>query len=192
MQIQQRLKRAGLPALVAGFIVIAAGTAIAATTTYDFSSLAAGTNYLWGDVINTPTATLEMKKFQYANGTWTDAGVATVVSSTMANGSATKELDVDSIMVQVDPSSAATSATFLYADLGGQINLGVNGVHANEPDFDDLDGDSIGNCTITVTETAFAGGVRGRVTITPDAGYSIDKFGFGGVNLHVDDVSFDY
>ena len=188
----QRLTHTGLPALVAGFIVIATGTAIAATTTFDFESYSPGTNWVWTDVINTATATVTMKKFQYGNGVWTDAGVATIVATNMAQGSSSQELDIDSIMVQVDPSSPATSASFLYADLGGQINLGVNGDHRNEPDFSDLDGQTVGNCLITVTETVFAGGVRGEVTITPNNGYSIDKFGAGGVNIRVDDVSFDY
>lgn len=192
MQLKQRLTSAGLPAFVAGLIFIASGTALAFTTVFDFSTIAAGTNFVWGDVMNTPTATIEMKKFQFANGVWTDAGVATVVSSTMASGSATKELNVDSIMVQVVPDTSATSATFLYADLGGQINLGVNGVHANEPDFLDLDGLTIGNCDITVTETGFAGGIRGRVTITPQNGFDIDKFGIGGQDIHIDDVEFDF
>ncbi len=192
MQLEQRLTRAGLPALIAGFVVVAAGTAVAATTCFDFSSMVVGTQYFWGDTINTPTATVEMKKFQWSNGTWTANGVATIVASSFAAGSPTKELNLNNIMAQVIPDTPAYAANYLYADLGGNVNFGVNGDFRNVADLVDLDGTVVGGCDITVTETAFFGGVRGEVIISPQEGVEIEKFGVGGQEFYIDDVCFDY
>jgi hypothetical protein len=108
-------------------ITIRKSQALAAHVIYNFSSLASGSAYHVGDVVNAAHGTIELKKFQRDDGTWTDMRVATVVTSTLAAGSATKELNLNNIMVRVIPDTPAVSATYKYADLGGNVNLGVHG-----------------------------------------------------------------
>ena len=187
-----RVSRRTLGLGLGAFIALASTTALAANAIYNFTSLASGTTYVVGDVVNAADATIELTRFQWDDGTWTAAGIATVVTSTTAAGSPTKELNLNNIMVRVIPDTPATSATYKYADLGGNVNLGVNGDHRNVGDLIALDGTVVGNCDITVTQVAIAGGHRGVVTITPQAGFDIDMFGVGGQEFYVDDVRHDW
>lgn len=174
------------------FVAFASGTALAATAIYTFSSLANGSTYSVGDVVNAADGTIELKQFQWGNGTWTANGVATVVTSTIAAGSTTKELNLNNIMVRVIPDTPAVSASYKYADLGGNVNLGVNGDHRNVGDLIALDGTVVGGCDVSVTQVAIAGGHRGVVEITPQAGNTIEMFGVGGQEFYIDDVRHDW
>lgn len=73
-------------------------------------------------------------------------------------------------------------ATFLYDDHGGSVNFELNGQVLVLDDLSDITLPGV-----TVTETAIAGGKRGRVSIVGD----IDSFGVGGQEFHVDDVCVD-
>lgn len=192
MTSQHRFTRTGLPFIVAGVVVAMAGVAVAATTCFDFSGPAVGTTYTVGDVVSTPTADIELTQFQWGNGVWTAAGIATVVQSNWAMGTPNNELNLNNINVRVIPDTPAFAANYLYADLGGNVNFGVNGDFRNVADLIVLDGTVVGGCDITVTETAFFGGVRGEVIITPQHGVDIERFGFGGQEFFVDDICFDY
>lgn len=162
--------------------------------TYNFSSLPTGSAYAVGDVVNAIDATIEFKQFQRSDNTWTANGGAEVEMSTYANGSPTKELNLTNIMVRVIPGTPAVSAQYKYADLdlsaNGNVNLGVNGDHRNVEQLIMLNGTVVGGCDISVTEVVIAGGQRGVVTITPQAGNTIQMFGVGGQEFYIDDVSF--
>lgn len=192
MQIKQRLSRIGLPALFAGFFVLAGGTAYAWTTCYNFSSMSVGSSWSVGDSLSLATATVNFKQFRLGDGSWTSTGFAEIDASTNANGSPTKELELNNIMVQVVPDSDAYSATFLYADFGGNVNLGVNGDHRNVANMIALDGTVVGGCDVTVTQTISGSNRRGEVTIVPQEGEVIEKFGTGGQEFWIDDVCFDH
>jgi hypothetical protein len=188
-----RISRRSLGLGVGAFIALVSTTALAASAVYDFSSLAAGSTYHVGDIVNAADATIELTQFQWDDGTtWTAGGVATVVSSTNAAGSATKELNLNNIMVRVIPDTPAVSARLKYAWFGGNVNLGVNGDHHNELEPMDLDGIVAGGCDITVTQVNIMGGYRGVITITPQAGNDIERFGVGGQEFYVDDVRHDW
>jgi hypothetical protein len=166
--------------------------ALAAHVIYDFSSLASGSTYHVGDVVNAANGTIELKKFQREDGTWTDTGVAKVVTSTHAAGSATKELNLNNIMVRVIPDTPAVSATFKYAYFGGNVNLGVNGDHRNVTRLIELDGTVVGGCDISVTLVGSLNNHNGVVVITPQAGNTIEMFGVGGQEFYIDDVRHDW
>jgi hypothetical protein len=159
-------------------------------TTYRFSALPNGSSYVVGNVVNSADATIEFTKFQWDNGQWTADGIATVVTSSFAGGSASQELNLNNIMVRVIPNTPAIKARYRYADLGGNVNLGVNGDHRNVDNLIDLNGAVVGGCDISVTRVAGASGHRGVVEITPQAENKIERFGVGGQEFFIDDVNF--
>jgi hypothetical protein len=156
---------------------------------YNFSSLVAGTTYHFGDIVPTLNATIEVLKFQWIDGTWFAGGEAKVVTSSYANGSAPHELNLNNINVRVIPNIPATSASFKFGWLGGNVNLGVNGILSNVIEPNLWNGIVLGGATVTVTiNQVFASGYNGTVTITPLAGNSLERFGTGGQEYFIDDV----
>jgi len=190
--IAPRRKARALSLGIAATIVLTAGTAAAAIAHYDFEALASGTTFVFLDTVVASDATMELRRFQWSNGQWTDGGIATVVTSNFAAGSTDQELNLNNIMVRVIPDVPAQGVTYRYADLGGNVNLGVNGDHRNTGDLMDLDGTVVGGCDVEVTEIAIPGGVRGEVTITPQAGNAIDMTGVGGQEFYIDDFYHDW
>jgi hypothetical protein len=154
---------------------------------YDFSSFAG--IFAVGDVINLADAVITFHQFQWVNFVWTANGSAEVVASNFAAGTPTKELNLNNIMVRVTPDIPAAGAHYLYADLGGNTNFGVNGDFRNVGDLIALDGTMVGGCNISVTKIG-GNPHRGEVQITPQAGVTIEKFGVGGQEFYLDDVRF--
>lgn len=183
--------RTGLSIILGGALTLVASTAAAAVVCWDFESLAAGTTYVVGNNLNFPSATIEMKPF-LSGGNWLNNGMARVWASNNAQGSGSQEIWFTNINASVTPASSAYSVTFLYADIGGPVNVGCNGVQLLErPDMSDFNGLWVGGCEVTVNSTAILGGEFGEVIIEPGAGLMITKFGVGGEELFVDDVCID-
>jgi|JI8StandDraft_1071087.scaffolds.fasta_scaffold47661_2 hypothetical protein len=187
-----RISRRAAVLGMASIVALGSGTALAANAIYNFTSLATGTTYVVGDVIAAANATIELTQFQWSNGTWTAGGIAEVVASTNAAGSAPRELNLNNINVRVIPNTQATSATFKYAWFGGNVNLGVNGNLSNVLEPMLWNGIVLGGASVTVTQVNIAGGYRGTVTITPQAGTTIERFGTGGQEYYIDDVRHDW
>jgi hypothetical protein len=165
--------------------VVVAAVAVP-TTCYNFSALA-GT-FTVGDVVVAAAATLDFFPFQWSNGIWTAGGMASVVTSSFAGGTPVNEVNLNNINVRVTPNNPSPGASYRYADLGGNVNFGVNGDFRNVADLNMLNGAVVGGCNITVTRMNFAGGYRGIVEINPQPGMMIDRFSVGGQEFFVDDV----
>ena len=158
----------------------------AVSTCYNFSSFAG--SFMVGDVVAATGATINFQQFQWSNGMWTAGGVASVVASTFAGGTPVNELNLNNIFMRVTPNTPSTGASYRYADLGGNVNFGVNGDFRNVADISTLNGTVIGGCNVLVTRTNFPGGYRGIVEITPPPGVLLERFGVGGQEFFVDDV----
>jgi len=158
----------------------------AVSTCYNFSSFAG--SFAVGDVVAAADATISFIPFHWSNGMWTAGGTASVVASSFAGGTPVNELNLNNIMVRVTPDTPSIGASYRYADLGGNVNFGVNGDFRNVADINTLDGTVVGGCDITVTRTNFLGGYRGIVEITPQPGVTIERFGAGGQEFYIDDV----
>ncbi|HEX3480798.1 MAG TPA: hypothetical protein VHT91_37530 [Kofleriaceae bacterium] len=158
----------------------------AVTTCYNFSSFA-GT-FGVGDAVMAADATVNFQQFQWSSGIWTAGGIASVVTSTWAGGTPVNELNLNNILMRVTPNTPSAGVNYRYADLGGNVNFGVNGDFRNVLDLDTLDGTVVGGCDIMVTRTNFPGGYRGIVEIMPQPGVMVDRFSVGGQEFFVDDV----
>lgn len=176
--------------VVAGAVLLTAGTAVAASFCYDFSGPAAGTTHVVGDTLTPNGSTVQFLQFQWSSGTWTPTGVATVVASNNAGGVA-NELNLNNINLRVIPNTPAITASYKYAYFGGNVNIGVNGDLRNTNKPFDLDGTVVGGCDIEVTEFAIPFGVAGDVEIICPDPVVIDRFGVGGQEFFVDDICFE-
>ncbi|MGH1347915.1 MAG: hypothetical protein ACRBN8_40545 [Nannocystales bacterium] len=190
MNLTARFLRRTAPIALATAALLTAGTAAAASYFYPFTSLTAGTQYVVGDSLTPAGSTVEFKQFQWWNGTWTATGFAEVDLSARAGGFA-HELELNNINVRVTPDTPAVFASYRYAYLGGNVNIGVNGDLRNvsRPIF--VNGDVVGGCDVTVTENAIPGGFNGSVEIDCPAGTEIDMFGVGGQEFWIDNVFFE-
>lgn len=164
----------------------AVSAVVVPTMCYNFSALA-GT-FMVGDVVTAAAATLTFNPFQWSNGMWTSGGMASVVTSSFAGGTPVNEVNLNNILFRVTPNLPSAGASYRYADLGGNVNFGVNGDFRNVADLDVLDGTVVGGCDITVTRMNFPGGYRGLVEIDPQPGVMIDRFSVGGQEFFIDDV----
>ena len=106
-------------------------------------------------------------------------------------GGVADEMNLNNINMRIIPDTPSIYASYKYADFGGNVNLGVNGELRNTNDLVDVDGDVVGGCDISVSETALPWGVQGEVDIDCPAGTTIEKFGFGGQEFFVDDIFFE-
>lgn len=168
-----------LAAVCAGGFVAATPTAHAAVQCFNFESLAAGTTFDIGDTLNIAPGQVRFVPFLPNKPT---SGIARVVSSNYAAGSSFQELNLNNIGMRLVLDDTCDRATFLYDDHGGSVNFELNGQVLVLDDLSDITLPGV-----TVTETAIAGGKRGRVSIVGD----IDSFGVGGQEFHVDDVCVD-
>jgi len=173
--------------------VLGAGTA-QASDCYDFEALPAGTSFVVGNVINAVDATIDLVGYRpFGGGPPVLGGSATVVSSTLAGGSATQELELNNIVTRVTPNTGAIEVTLLYADYGGEVNFGINGDVRRIADLADLDGLVVGNAGVFVTEVpivvgGLVVGVQGELTAIPLVGSTIDAVGIGGQEFYIDDM----
>lgn len=168
-----------LAAVCAGGFVAATPTAHAAVQCFNFESLTAGTTFNIGDKFTIAPGEVRFVPF-LPNQPAT--GFARVVSSNYAAGSSFQELNLNNIGMRLVLDDTCDRATFLYDDHGGSVNFELNGQVFELNDLSELSLPGV-----TVTETAIAGGKRGRVSIVGD----IDSFGVGGQEFHIDDVCVD-
>lgn len=165
-----------------------------AVTCIGFDGLTAGTTAGVGPLMSTPGGILSLQNFQDASGTWSSAGLATIVVSNFAAGSPSQEVHLDGINLAANASPVSMAAKFHYADFGGNVNLGINGVLANVDDFSDIGvltvfgyfQGMVGDVTVTVTRTDVMGFHFGTVKLEALAGTPISIWGAGGEDLIID------
>lgn len=125
--------------------------------------------------------------FQWIGGTWTSGGAASIVlvgSFCEAGGSA-QELLTNNINAKIDfPEVLTKGLTLRFAEQGGNVNIGINGVHTNVEDFSAIHGTTIAGVRVTCTGPGCAGGGAGELKLEG----SIEEFYIGGQEFCIDDV----
>ncbi|TWT44091.1 hypothetical protein RAS1_04980 [Phycisphaerae bacterium RAS1] len=126
------------------------------------------------------------RQFQNSAGTW-------VVTGSAYGGGCLDPFSLYLNNVSVAPNivaavpGGATTVIFDYRDMGGNINLRVNGIHVRRADFSMIPGAAYAaaGVAVGVTTTAIAGGVEGTVTLT---GGPITSVWIGGQELCIDEL----
>ncbi|UCC22784.1 MAG: PEP-CTERM sorting domain-containing protein [Planctomycetota bacterium] len=146
----------------------------------DFEDLAHGTIYNVGDSFTTSGVVVTAEQFQQSDSTWYAGGQATVQSDANAGGSG-YEIHTNNINLSFDFGSSCDGVSLMYADLGGNINLEINGSLANVDNFNLLP-PTLGGASIFTTP-----GDTGALFVIGVVG-DINSFKIGGQELYIDNI----
>lgn len=181
--------------LLASVFILSAGVysnaSALSTTCMDFESYplnaqySVGTNQTYQDIFG------ELVHFRSPDGVWVEDGMATIQNGGQARGSG-HEVNLNNINLRyIFSVTQPVSATFKYADWGGNVNLGLNGTLSNTEDLSDLNGSVINGVLVVVTRTNVPGGHYGTVALIGQTN-SIERFALGGQEFWADDVCVNF
>ena len=132
---------------------------------------------------NAQPLTIVGQSYQYASGNITETGFAVIRSGTNSAGHLGKEIQCNNILLGFIPESPIGSGvTVAFGELGGNINLSVNGFLSNANDFKDLHNQIIGGAKVTVLSVP-----NTNVGVLKIEGL-IQEFGIGGQELFIDNI----
>ncbi|OEU44835.1 MAG: hypothetical protein BBJ60_02885 [Desulfobacterales bacterium S7086C20] len=149
----------------------------------DFEDLILGTTYNVGDSFTTSGTLISVKKFQWSNGDWTDAGHTTVENGGRAGGSG-NEMNVNNVNLDFDLGLPVTGLSLLFGEYGGNLNIQINSVFKNFENFSEINGEIIDGVYVTVVNGF--GNAMGSLHLTG----LIQQFAIGGQELWIDDVKY--
>ncbi|MGB1250400.1 MAG: SdrD B-like domain-containing protein [Candidatus Promineifilaceae bacterium] len=148
-----------------------------------FEDLALGTTWnTAAPAIPAGGVQFDPEPFQWADGTWTGAGTATVENGGAAGGSG-NELNSNNIsLVFALTGDFANGAEYRFGEYGGNINLSVNGDFVNFNNYQDIHGATIGGVTVSVINGS--GSDNGIVRLSG----AVATLTMGGQEHYIDDL----
>jgi len=155
-------------------------SALAQGDCVDFESLTPTTTYTVPSSFADSGVTISVGQFQWSNGIWTSDGNAQVDTGNTAGGLG-NDMGINNVNLDFDFGRSVKDLRMLYANLGGNINLSINGDFRNESDLSVLDGQWVGGTLVQVLSSPTGRGVL-RVTGI------VTSFALGGQELWLDDV----
>jgi hypothetical protein len=158
--------------------------ALAHADCLDFERANPGASFAVADTFVLADRDIEFWPFLSDAPSWSFGGHAHVDVSNNAAGTASQELRLTNIVMRNIFASSPQFVTFAYADLGGNVNLSINGAFRGAQDLSDLDGLVIGGVFVTVSRTDFFGGHLGEVVLAGP----VASFSMGGSEFWVDDI----
>jgi hypothetical protein len=151
----------------------------------EFEDLPYPSTYIVGDSFVSSGIPATLQPFQWGGGTWTSGGEAQVSTSGIAGGSG-QDMMPGNISIVFNFPATVSGLTLLYGDLGGNINLRINGDHRNTMQFADLDGMLVGGVLVDDIPDGTGGG-NGQLYLE---GY-INNFRIGGQELWIDTICYE-
>jgi hypothetical protein len=139
-----------------------------------------------GDVITTSGINIDVAEFQRGNGTWTSAGFAKISTQNYARGSG-YEINCNNTNLHFQLAFPVEEITLNFGELGGNINIQINGSFKNIPDLIDINNTSISGVNITVNAIQEGNNWYGTLILQG----VISDFAIGGQELWLDDVCYD-
>lgn len=147
----------------------------------DFEDLTSGTRYKVGDVFTASGAKIAVEIFFLTGGTSASDGYAQIGTRGEAGGSG-NELQINNVNLRFDFGSPISDLSIFFGELGGNLNLDINGDFQNFGNFADINGATIGGVDIYVVNGF--GNDQGRLRFIG----TIHSFSIGGQELWIDDV----
>jgi len=183
-----RLTRKTVALLLAAVCLAAAAPAAAAIVTFDGEPLGAQygapAGHAPGDFMFTEDG-VDLYVDEFFSGGAPFFNFARIDPATAVFGSV-QTLNVNNVGVIAD-FGAPGDVTFLFLDLGGSVNIQVNGFGTviEAPDFPSLGTFGVApGVTMSTTWTGVSGGIRGQVTLTGP----VETVRIGGQELWIDDL----
>ncbi len=159
---------------------------IASACTITFDNLSPGTEYHVNDIFYSSYISMRVEKFCWANGQWTDQGVARVMAGNYSGGSG-NDVNLNNVNLYFALPYPVKNITLNFGDYGGNENIVVNGFFTNVKDFAVLNMVSVSNVTFSVN--MLSTNVSKKIGILRLDG-TINEFKVGGQELWIDNVSF--
>lgn len=151
----------------------------------DYEALPLASTYSVTNFFFEDGAKMIIAPFQWSNLVTTAAGYARVVNGNHA-GHLGQEMTLNNVRMDFDFPIAPNRVIFCYGDLGGNVNLLINGNLKNSADMMDFDGSTINGVDVFVTEIPVTGGVQGIVLLKGP----INTLEVGGQEFFLDHVGF--
>lgn len=148
-----------------------------------FNDLTSGTTYHVGDIISSSRPDIEVKPFQWSNGTWTSSGTAEVDNHQYAQGSG-NDLNSRNVNLFFLFDYPVDEFVLKFAELGGNNNIDINGDFRNVADLISLNGTTIGGVLVTVTAVQQGNNYYGEMHFEGN----MQAFTIGGQELWLDDI----
>jgi hypothetical protein len=156
-----------------------------AVITVDFEDLELGATFQPGGTVSTSSVTATVEPFERPDGDLDETGFARVEDGGEAGGSG-YEIALLNANLAFDLPAAYEAVRINYSDLGGSINLRINGELHKPQDLADLDGTMVGGVRVAV---AFSEEPDGVGQLRLEAGQQpIRTLAIGGVELWIDNV----
>lgn len=174
------MRKVRLAMLCCGVLALFAA-APARAAVYDFEDLVFNTTYNVGGTFTTNGHLFDLEQFQWDGGTWTPAGHAYVDNQLLAGGSGL-DLELNNINLETVFVGPVSSLGLVFGEYGGNLNIEINGDFLNFSKLADINGTTIGGCTIVVTN----GFGNDQGTFLAEG--SIGQFALGGQELWIDDI----
>jgi len=137
-------------------------------------------SYSYGDFFADSGAIIELGEFFWLPTGSTTGGSCNVDNSQISGGTG-QDVNSNNINLDFDFGDSYVRLDLLYADLGGNVNLSVNGVLANVANITDLHGTTLGGALIVVQPPLVN---KGQLIVTG----VISDFAIGGQELWIDHV----
>ncbi|MCA9729008.1 MAG: hypothetical protein KC729_15050 [Candidatus Eisenbacteria bacterium] len=145
-----------------------------------------GTQYFVSDVFTSGSATHTMRRFSPPGAdcsVLTAGGVATIGNGD-ASCQASKEIQLNNIMDDIDFGEQITWLALAYGEYGGNVNLRINGECRNSDNLSDFNGDLIGGVYVWAVDY----GTPGQSCGTLYAVGNITEFAIGGQEFFIDNI----
>jgi hypothetical protein len=153
---------------------------------HDFESQTIAASFAVGSILTDEGVAFAVAPFRYANGETTSGGSAQIDGRGYAAGSGR---DVNARNVNLHPllPHAVSVVQMRFGELGGNVNLTINGDSRNVADLRNLHGATVGGADLVVTGVEQGNNFHGLLAATGP----IDDFAIGGQELWVDDLCFN-
>ena len=146
-----------------------------------FEDLTPGARYNVSDVFITSNVAVHVRKFQWANGLWTDTGHAKVENGGMAGGFG-NEINVNNVNLEFAFPRIIPELKLLFGEYGGNCNIEINGDFLNFGNFSEINGKTIGGVEVSVVNGL--GNDTGELHLSG----KITQFAIGGQELYIDHI----
>lgn len=170
----------GLLACLGGGCLVAGDGARTRNRCIDFEDLPANAVYRSGDRFRGSGVTVEVKRLRRLDGTPVGNGTGRIDTLGEAGGSG-QELRASGVVFAFTL-PPVTRLSLRFAELGGNVNLRINGELRNFANFADIDGATIAGVHVTVV--GGSGNDQGMLSLSGP----LERFEIGGMELWLDDV----
>jgi hypothetical protein len=151
----------------------------------DFEDQTVGNKFYVGQLINSSGVSFMMEEFIYSNMNSTSDGFLRIQDNGHARGSGK---DINTVNVNIRPifQDPLTRISAKYGELGGNVNMMINGESSNVNNLHNLHNTVLGGAQINVEYTQDGANYYGQFSITGN----ISEFSVGGQELWLDDFCF--